>query len=429
MLVILKFRRRMLTAIAYGAAIVVCPALLAQPPPASPVVAAPVVAREVAEVQTFVGTVKPSKTAIVGSAVDGRVVEFLVDEGDRVTAEQPLARLLTTTIHLELAAAEAELELRRQELVELENGSRPEEITQANARMQAAEARAGYLRQRRIRIESLVASGRASSIDERDQAVSDAIEAEQLLREAKAAHEMAVQGPRKEKIAQARARAAIQEATVERLKDQITKHTIVSRFDGYVTAEHTEIGQWVQQGDPIVEVAALETVEVLAYVAERHVPFVKPGMAAEVIIPALPGPPFPGTVVSVVPRADPQARTFPVKVKVLNKTDDAGPILKSGMYAQVMLPTGSKQMANLVLKDALVLGGPQPTVFVVDQEPGQRSQGKARPVKVQLGVSDGSWIQAIGPLNAGELVVVQGNERLRPGQIVNIARVETDAGN
>ena len=52
-----------------------------------------------------------------------------------------LAQLLTETIQLEIAAAEAELELRKQQLAELENGTRPEEIEQTKARMMAAEAR------------------------------------------------------------------------------------------------------------------------------------------------------------------------------------------------------------------------------------------------------------------------------------------------
>ena len=68
----------------------------------------PVVQREVATGQTFVGTIVPTRRAVVGSAVDGRVVELYVSEGDRVDKGQPLAQLLTETISLELKAAQAE---------------------------------------------------------------------------------------------------------------------------------------------------------------------------------------------------------------------------------------------------------------------------------------------------------------------------------
>jgi RND family efflux transporter MFP subunit len=214
----------------------------------------------------------------------------------------------------------------------------------------------------------------------------------------------------------------MQQATVDRLKDQLTKHTIISRFDGYVTAEHTEVGQWVKQGDPIVEVAALDEVEVHAYVVEQHVPHVRVGAQVIVEVPALPGQNFAGVVTEIVPQADVQARTFPVKVRVKNTVADEVPLLKSGMYARVMLPTGARRMATLVPKDALVLGGQQTLVFVVETADGQ--QGTASPVPVQTGVAEGNLIQVIGSLKSGQLVVVQGNERLlpMPGQPVAIQR-------
>ncbi len=100
----------------------------------------PVIQRDVEAGQTFVGTVMPTRRAIIGSAVDGRVVSYLAEEGKRVEQNEPLAELLTDTINLELEAAEAELELRKQQQAELENGSRPDEIEQARARMEAASA-------------------------------------------------------------------------------------------------------------------------------------------------------------------------------------------------------------------------------------------------------------------------------------------------
>jgi hypothetical protein len=107
---------------------------------------------------------------------------------------------------------------------------------------------------------------------------------------------------------------------------------------------------------------------------------------------------------------------------VKNEVSDDGPLVKSGMYARVMLPTGKTQIATLVYKDALVLGGHQPIVHVVDAAPNAK-QGKARPVSVQLGIAQGNMIQVTGDLQPGQLVVVQGNERLRPGQDVQFQRV------
>jgi RND family efflux transporter MFP subunit len=384
------------------------------------VVVAPVIEREITAGQTFVGTVMPLKKATVGSAVDGRVVEFPLNEGDRVEEGQPLARLLTDTIKLEIETAEAELLLRQQQLAELENGTRPEEKEQAKARMMSAQARVKYAAARRQRAINL---GTSMSEEERDEIVSLAIEAEQSYLEAKAAYQLAVEGPRKEQIAQARAQVAMSKATADRLKDQLAKHTVIARFSGYVTAEHTEVGSWVQQGDPVAEIAALDEVEVTAQVVEQYAPHMRTGMQVSVEVPALAGRTFAGVVSAIVPQADVQARTFPVKVRVKNEVTDGEPLIKSGMYARVMLPTGKKELAKLVSKDALVLGGPQPTVIIVDLATPNAQQGKVRPVPVELGIADGNWIHITGPITPGQLVVVQGNERLRPAQDVQIQRV------
>ena len=389
------------------------------------VVAVPVVKQEVASGQTFVGTVKPTKHAVIGSAVDGRVVQLLVDEGDRVKSGQPLAKLLTETIQLELQAAKAELRLRNVELEELENGSRPEEIAQAKAQMLRAIARMEYAKKQRDRAVRLF-NDKATSEAEHAEALAEAAAAEQTVEESKATFELVQKGPRKGKIAQASARVDVQKALVNQLQDRIKKHTLISRFDGYITAEHAEEGAWVKTGDPVVEVAALDQVEVEAYVIAQHVPHVEVGSTVRVEVPALANRLLEGKVIRIVPQADLRARTFPVKVRVDNVLEQSGPLLKSGMYTRVTLPVGPKQQATLVPKDAIVLGGRQPTVFVVDMDDKEDGEGKARPVPVELGIAVGNLIQVAGALEEGQLVVVEGNERLQPEQDVKLVQTKNN---
>ena len=89
-------------------ATVVTPVSRAQTP-SSAVEVTPIVEREIAGGQSFVGTVMPLRMSIVGSAADQRVAEFAVDEGDRVEKSQVLCKLSTKTLEIELAAARAEL--------------------------------------------------------------------------------------------------------------------------------------------------------------------------------------------------------------------------------------------------------------------------------------------------------------------------------
>ncbi|MBT4867787.1 MAG: biotin/lipoyl-binding protein, partial [Planctomycetaceae bacterium] len=70
-----------------------------------------VVEREVTTGQRAVGTLNPIRVSVIGSAVDGRVIEFLVNRGQFIKQGAPLAKLRTDTLKIELAAATAELDL------------------------------------------------------------------------------------------------------------------------------------------------------------------------------------------------------------------------------------------------------------------------------------------------------------------------------
>lgn len=387
--------------------------------PPTPVAVSLVVQQEVRAAQAFIGTILPLRTSTVGSAVEERVVDFPVREGDRVRQGDVLARLRTRTLELQLASAQAQLEVYRQELAELENGTRPEEIEQGRARLARAKALRDIAQIRSRRTIRLRQEGSASA-EELDDALAEAEQAEQAYQEARYALELLVKGPRIEQIARARAQAQIQEEEVLRLEDLVENHTIRAPFDGYIVAEHTEIGQWVAKGAPIIDMVELDTVEISVPVLEDYIRFVIPGDEARVEVGALRGESFIGEIASVVPQADPRSRSFPVKVRVVNETREESEdvLMKAGMFARVALPVGQEQVALMVPKDALVLGGATPVVYVVESDSDEASLGAVRPVPVQVGVADDGLIQVIGPLSEGQRVVVQGNERLQPNQRV-----------
>ena len=193
---------------------------------------------------------------------------------------------------------------------------------------------------------------------------------------------------------------------------------MIARFAGYVVAEHTEIGEWVNRGDPVAEIVGIDQVDVLASVLESHIPYIDQGTEARVEVAALPDRVFVGKVVAVIPLGDERSRTFPVKVRLVNEFVDKKPLLNVGMLARVTLPTGREKVSRMVPKDALVLGGPQTVVYVVTAA---ENGGKTvRPVPVVLGALSGSLVEVSGDVAADQLVVVRGNERLRPGQPVEI---------
>lgn len=383
---------------------------------------APVVERQNVEAgHVFVGSVHPWRRAAIGSSLDGRVIEFLVNEGDAVKALQPLARLLTGQIDPQIAAAKADLKLKQEELNELKNGSRPEEIREAKAKAASAGALYEYLQSRLQRTKSLFERGAVAEENMQDD-ISKSLAGAQAFEAAKAMEELVVAGPRPEKIAQAEARAAMAAEEVRRLEDLLTKHTIISRFDGFVVSEHTEMGQWIKSGELVATIEDLSQVEVEAQVLENYLDYVRLGVRARVEIPALPKELFVGEVTTIVPRGDERSRNFPVKIRLQNRFDSQGlPLVKSGMFARVWLPVEKRDSVLLVPNDAVVMGGPMPMVFIAQRKSPGSAEATVSPLPVSLGSAFASSIEVIADgLRAGQELVIEGNERLRPGQEVRI---------
>ncbi|WP_254507909.1 efflux RND transporter periplasmic adaptor subunit [Anatilimnocola floriformis] len=364
------------------------------------------------EPKSFVGTVTPLRKSVVGSAASGRVEEYLVNEGDFVKKGAPIAHLRRGIIGAEKKAAEAELEVRKAALLEMEN-SRADEIAQARAQLAIAEANQTFQHGRAERAKQLLNAITKEALEE---AVSHEQQAEATRNNAAAVLRLLTGNTWEQKHEQWKARIAVQEAEVERLSEQFQRHTMFAPFDGWVTAEFTEVGQWMMQGDHAAEIAELGNVDVEIAVLEDYATKLTPGVMGNVEITALRGQRFVGKVAIINPQADARARTFPVKVRVENVVDERGPLLKAGMFARVTLPVGEAKPLPFVPKDAIAIGGRSPVVYVVDTTAGKSS---VRPVPVTLGVAQGQWVSVgVGEIKAGDVLVVEGNERLRPGQDV-----------
>ncbi len=388
---------------------------LAQRGPA-PVVVADVIERELRREVSFVGNVEPLRVSRVASEVDGRLLALLVREGDTVGVGRPLARLRSTELEIGLAGARAELRLREQELLELENGTRPEEIARVEARFRAADADVRYRQWSLEQTRNLLRAEKTSQ-DALRQAELALDRAEAIRDEAKAEADLARAGPRGEAIAQAAARVAVQEETVRALEDRLARYRPVAPFAGYVLEESTEAGQWLSEGSPLITLAQLDTVEVEVAVPEGDVASLALGDSVRVRLDALPGRTLAGRIAAVVPRADLRSRTFPVHVRVANPIAGAVPLLQAGMLARVAFPVGERRRALLVPKDALVLSPGSAVVYALASGP----EGEVvQPVPVRVGPAWGGYLQVEAELEPGTRLVVRGNERLRPGQAVRV---------
>ena len=388
------------------------------PPRASLVRVGTVTQEMVQPSTTAVGTVVPRRTSVVASGADGKVNDFLVREGDIVDATRELSVLNMETTNLGISEAEAILREREQEYQAAQT-SRPEEIDEAKARMEAAAVTRDVAADRLTRWERL-SQGGAAAQDALDDARERSQAAEKLYLAAKAAYDLVLAGPREEAKLQAKARRDAQQHQVDFLKAERDKRTTRAPFRGIVVQEHTEAGQWLAKGDPVVTIAdLLEVVEIEANVDQSELSNVEAGATVVVTVDGVEPRHWEGKVLSVVPRSawESGSRMFPVRVSVPNRVVEVNgreqPVLREGMLARVTF-SGPKHEATLVPKNALVRSESGTRLYVI--VPGEkRDEAKARPVMIQELGAYGDRVEVqTEELRPGQQVVTEGAERLKP---------------
>jgi len=195
-------------------------------------------------------------------------------------------------------------------------------------------------------------------------------------------------------------------AEADRLAERVARSVVRAPFAGVVLTRDVERGEWLAAGSPVAVLARSDALEVHLAVPEKAYAFARPGAAVEV---SAAGRTLRGTISARVPGGDTATRTFPVKVRL---ADAAG--LAQGMEARVALPAAEPVQAVLVPRDAVILAQGQSLVFVVED-------GAAKAVPVSVAAYLGMTAGVNGPgLARGASVVVKGQERLRPGQPVNV---------
>lgn len=202
------------------------------------------------------------------------------------------------------------------------------------------------------------------------------------------------------------ARVVSLEASMAEIDLGIEGSVIRAPFDGAVSEKLTEVGGWIRTGDPVLELVSADDLEVSAEVPEIHFSKLRVGQKAQVRLEALPGKTLTGQVQATAPEADPQARTFAVKVAVQSN----GGLVRPGMVATVKFAPSAPRTVTLVPKDALVERAEGWVVFAAD------ANNEAVLRQVRLGDSVGEWTEVVGRVRPGDQVVILGNERLRDGE-------------
>jgi HlyD family secretion protein len=277
-----------------------------------------------------------------------RLLRVAAEEGDRVERGQPLAQLDTQALELQRRRAVAAIHVAEQQLARLRAGSRPEEIAQARAQVDAARAEVALAASQQARLQDVArrTEGRGVSAQELDAAHSRLRAARAGLEVHEQALQLALAGPRRETIAAAEAELEAAQAALAQLEHQIAQATLYAPQNGVIRARLLEPGDIASPQRPVFTLALTEPKWVRVYVDEPDLGLVQPGMAASVMTDSFPQQPLAGRIGYIASVAEFTPKTVQTdtlrtalvyEVRVI--VEDADNRLRLGMPATVRIAT------------------------------------------------------------------------------------------
>ena len=204
---------------------------------------------------------------------------------------------------------------------------------------------------------------------------------------------------------QALARIRAIKARIAVVKDKLDKTQIRAPFAGIVTERPRAPGERVEAGDPIVRLVDPDRLEIRARIQQQSFQFVGAGDRLAI---RGGGEQIEGNIRTVIPAGDDISRLYEIRV-LFEKPD--WPI---GKAVQIAVPVKQKQAVIAVPRDALVIRETGILVYRIGAD------NTAEMIPVETGVANPTHIQVIGGVNENDRIVTRGNERLRPGQPVQI---------
>lgn len=193
-------------------------------------------------------------------------------------------------------------------------------------------------------------------------------------------------------------------ARLDRLLLEQKKKIIRAPFDGRIIENLVEVGEWVTGGGAVVTVADNRNLEVQVDLPATLLNYLTQDRVVSVSIA---GTDLPATFLTLIPKGDLATRTFTAKFSLERNSG-----LMEGMQASVMLPTAASIDGLLVPRDAVINLSGNDVIFLV-------AEGTAKMISVQVMGYQGMQVAVTGEgLEAGQQVVVKGNERIRDGQPV-----------
>jgi len=363
----------------------------------------------------------------VNSKVTGRVAWIGVEKGDKVKEGQVLVRLEDEEFRAQYEQARGAVESAKARLLENENGSRPEEIQQAEHNLQEARATALNDKINLDRTRDLVAQG-VMSRQNLDDAVGKCDASQQRMNSLERAFKLMQLGPRSEEILRAKGDLLQAEGQMAYAKSQLDATVIRAPVTGTILERTAEKGELVTaqfasgaEGGPrgsVVALADLNDIQVELDIAQDDFAKLSPKQEGIVTLDAFKDRSYKGEIAEMSPEANRQKATVQVKVQILQPDSYLRPEMNATVQFKAKANTNDDKNAatkqTYVFVPTAALRDKDGTKFVLLAFNGKTLR---RNVHVQ-GQRSGGYL--VDSLVGGENVITAGPADLQDGQKIRI---------
>lgn len=331
-------------------------------------------------VERLSGTVWAENQIILYPEVSGRIAEVFVDNGQNVTAGQPLVRLSDESAREQVRQAEAGLRIEEARL------------RQSNAALAEVEAQAN----------------RIQSLSDRNLVTEVELETISAQRESAAADV---------ELAQARVEQA--SSNLAEREDALTKTIIKAPIAGMVGTRDAEIGMQVTPSTRLFTIGNLDRVTVRIDLTDSMLDYIEVDQSVRVYASNHDTPPLTGNLTRISPFLNPVARSTEAEIELAN----TGRRLQPGMFVPVDILYGESRQATLIPSSALYTDSNtgREGIFVLKEPPSPDPEAElSLPVSVSFRpvnpIARGASEVAIDELSSGEWIVTLGQNLLATGR-------------
>jgi len=363
--------------------------------------------KEVERTIEVVGSLRGWEQVTLGIKKEGRVHKVFRDMGDRVKPGEPLIEMETEDADLAVRQAERrfQVELAKLGLRELPKGDFDVSALPSVLQPKAALEKAKRLYER----ERSLIQRNAGAMQDFQNAESDERAAEAALANAILTAQSTLANAQSARVALEIAQHDRREMEIRAPVPTHAPEGVTGAVTYAISKRSVSEGQMVRVGDAVVELVIEKPLRLWANVPERFSADVKLRQPVRVTVSTYPGTAFDGEVARINPSVETASRTFQVEALVPNNRG----LLRPGGFAKASILTDRHAEATVVPVESIVEYAGVTKLFVVED-------GKARAVSVEKGQEGTGWVEVIGAVPAGAVVVVTGQTQLAEGTTVTV---------